>query len=162
MRIIESEIKPENNQLLFFSTYVYEDIIPVFPDAMPESWSLAKVKESDAHILLVAGIVNPKPIIEYINIYSKSIDNLFFGDHHNFSPKDYTTIASEFDKLASESKIILTTEKDAARLVNDPNYPEKLKSRTFALPIRVKILNNQESLFIQKIKNYVVENTRNC
>ena len=162
MRVIESEIKPENNQLLFFSTYVYEDIIPVFLDAKPESWSLAKVKESDAHVLLVAGIVNPKPIIEHIDKYSKHIDSVFFGDHHNFSLKDYATIGSEFEKIETESKIILTTEKDAARLVNDPNYPDKLKSRTFALPIRVKVLNNQESLFIQKIKNYVVENTRNC
>jgi tetraacyldisaccharide 4'-kinase len=162
MRIVETEIKPENNQMLFFSTYIYNEIIPVFPDAKPGSWSLAKVKESDAHVLLVAGIVNPEPIIECINKYTRYIDSLFFGDHHNFSPKDYAAIANEFDKLETESKIILTTEKDAARLVSDQNYPEKLKSRTFALPIRVEILNNQESLFIQKIKNYVVENTRNC
>ena len=162
MRIIETEIEPENNQMLFFSTYVYNEIIPVFPEANHENWSLAKVKESEAHVLLVAGIVNPKPIIECINKYTEHIDSLFFGDHHNFSPKDYAAISSEFDKIENESKIILTTEKDAARLVNDPNYPEKLKCRIFALPIRVEILNNQEPLFIQKIKNYVVENTRNC
>jgi tetraacyldisaccharide 4'-kinase len=47
-------------------------------------------------------------------------------------------------------------------LVTHPNFPEALKSRTFALPIRVEILHDQETLFIQKIKNYVVENSRNC
>jgi len=56
---------------------------------------------------------------------------------------------------------MLVTEKDAARLISNPNFPEVLKSRVFALPIRVQILHNQESLFIQKIKSYVAENSRN-
>ena len=55
---------------------------------------------------------------------------------------------------------VAPTEKDAARLVSNPYFPEALKSRTYALPIRVRILHNQENIFIQKIKNYVAENSR--
>jgi len=32
MRLIELELKPESNQLLFFSTNIYDELIPVFPD----------------------------------------------------------------------------------------------------------------------------------
>ncbi len=162
MRIIETEIKPETNQLLFFSTYIYDEIIPVFYEQETESWTFDKIKELKSAVLLIAGIVSPEPIVEQITKYTNEVETLFFEDHHAFQSKDYSLIKSKFDELKSDDKIILMTEKDASRIVSDPNFPESLKSRTFAMPIRVEILNKQETLFIQKIKNYVVENSRNC
>ena len=162
MRLIEVELKPENKQSLFFSGYVYNEITAVFPDIEPETWSLAKVRETKASVLLIAGIVSPEPIIEHIKKFTTKVSTVFFNDHHNFQTKDYSLIMSKFDALKSVEKIILTTEKDAARMISDTNFPEQLKSKIFALPIRVEILNNQEKLFNQKIKNYVVENSRNC
>lgn len=161
MRLIEMELKPENNQILFFSGYVYDEIIPVFPESKPDSWTLQKIKESKAGILLVAGIVSPEPIVEELNSYSTNIVSLFFGDHHAFQSKDFSLINNSFDSISASKKILLITEKDAARIVSNPNFPESLKSLTFALPIRVEILHDQEALFIQKIKSYVVENSRN-
>jgi tetraacyldisaccharide 4'-kinase len=161
MRLIETELKPESNQLIFFSTYIYDEPVPVFPEINPENWTLSRIKESKAHILLVAGIVNPQPILDYLNIYTKFTETLFFDDHHNFQYKDYNAINQKFEKINSDNKIILVTEKDASRLVSDQNFPESLKPKIFAIPIRVKILQNKENLFIQKIKNYVVENSRN-
>lgn len=162
MRLIELELKPENNQLLFFSTYVYTEIVPVFPDSEPENWNYNRLKESKAAVLLVAGIVTPEPIVEHLKNYTTKIETIFFEDHHSFQLKDYTLITNKLDNIISDEKILLVTEKDAARLISDSNFPRQLKSRTFALPIRVEILQNQETLFIQKIKNYVVENSRNC
>ena len=162
MRLIETELKPENNQSLFFSSYAYDEIMPVFPDSEPENWSFKTIKEAKAGVLLVAGIVSPEPIVEEIKKSSNKVSTLFFDDHHAFQSKDYSLIMSKFEAFKSGEKIILTTEKDAARMVSDKHFPEFLKSRTFVLPIRVEILNKQESLFIQKIKNYVVENSRNC
>jgi tetraacyldisaccharide 4'-kinase len=161
MRIIETEIKPENNQSLFFSTYKYDEIIPVFPDSESEIWTFERMKKSKPTVLLIAGIVSPEPIVEQIKKHINEVETLFFEDHHAFQSKDYSNIKSKFDALKSDNKLILTTEKDASRIVSDPNFPESLKSRIFALPIRVEILNKQETLFIQKIKNYVVENSRN-
>ena len=161
MRIIESNLKPENNQSLFFSSYVYDEIIPVFPDSEPENWTFKTIKEAKAGVLLVAGIVSPEPIIEQIKKYTTNVTSVFFDDHHFFQSKDYSQIMSKFEAFKSGEKIILTTEKDAARMISDKKFPEFLKSRTFALPIKVEILNKQEPLFIQKIKNYVVENSRN-
>jgi tetraacyldisaccharide 4'-kinase len=161
MRVIESELKPENNQSLFFSTFVYKDIIPVFPGSQPEEVSVTHFGEQDMGVLLVAGIVSPEPIVEYLRKYTKHIETLFFEDHHAFQPKDFSQIKARLDATGGTNKILLVTEKDAARLQSNPDFPEGLKSKTYALPIRVEILHNQESLFIQKIKSYVVENSRN-
>jgi len=162
MRLIETELKPENNQSLYFSSYVYNEIIPVFPDSEPENWTFKHIKETSAGVLLIAGIVKPEPIIEQIKKFTTEVTSIFFDDHHTFHTRDYNLIMSRFDAFKAGEKLIIVTEKDAARMVSDRNFPEILKSRTFALPIRVEILNKQESLFIQKIKNYVVENSRNC
>ena len=163
MRLIESELKPENNQILFFSSFVYDELRPVFPMAGDEDgWTMERIKKTGAAVLLVAGIVSPRPIVEFLNAYTQRIETQFFDDHHAFQPKDFNAINALFEGIDAAEKILLVTEKDAARLLSNPNFPEELKPRTFALPIRVTILQNQESLFIQKIKNYVVENSRNC
>lgn len=162
MRIYEMELKPESNQLLFFSCFRYDELKPVFPDSAHEEWTYQKIKEAKASVLLVAGIVSPEPVLQQLSKYTHSVKTLFFEDHYAFHSKDFGLITKQFDALARTEKIIIVTEKDAARMVTHPNFPEALKSRTFALPIRVEILHDQEALFIQKIKKYVVENSRNC
>ncbi len=161
MRVIETELKPETNQCIFFSRFVYDELIPVFPDSIPEDWTFEQLEEKKAGVLLVTGIVSPQAIVQHLEKYTNSIQTLFFLDHYDFQNKDLNLISSRFAKMDSTDKILLVTEKDAARLVSNPNFPVELKSKTYALPIRVEILHKQENLFIQKIKNYVVENSRN-
>jgi tetraacyldisaccharide 4'-kinase len=162
IRLIETELNLENNQSLFFSSYIYDEIIPVFPENEPENWTFKRIKGEKISVLLVTGIAYPKLIFEQIKRFNNNIDTVFFEDHHDFQKKDYALIMTQFDALKTDKKLLIVTEKDAARIIFDSNFPETLKSRTYALPIRVEILHKQETLFIQKIKNYVVENSRNC
>lgn len=155
-------LKPEPDQPVFFSTFIYDEMVPVFSDAAVEAWTCERLRADKAGVLLVAGIVSPQAIVNYLGNYTSTVSTLFFPDHHAFTPKDYILINKMLDELATSDKIIVVTEKDAARLISNPFFPETLKSRTFALPIRVNILNNQEILFTQIIKNYVTENSRNC
>ena len=161
MRILENEIKPENNQLLFYSGLVYEEIKPVFPDDVQEIMTLKKIAEKKASILFTAGIVQPEPVIEYLGKFTPKIDSLLFEDHHAFTSKDYGLIVQKFESSLNPADLFIVTEKDASRFMNDHHFPELLKSKTYSIPVRVEILNKQEQLFIQKIKNYVVENSRN-
>lgn len=162
MRLIEMELKPATNQMLFFSSYVYDELVPVFPESVKKIWTYDQLKESKAGVLLVAGIVSPEPIVKELSKYTDTIETLFYADHHAFQARDFTQISTQFDKIITSEKIILVTEKDAARLLSSSILPEALKAHIYALPIRVEILLDQEILFIQKIKSYVVEDSRNC
>lgn len=162
MRMLEQNLKPKNNQALFFSSFQYDELTPVFSDVIVEDWSFKRIFESKASVLLVAGIVNPQPIVEHLSKYTNNIETCFFEDHHSFDQRDIKNIQNLFDAIDSTEKILLVTEKDAARLVSNKYFPEHLKSKTLAMPISVKILHNQENIFIQKIKKYVIENSRNC
>ena len=161
MRLIEKEIGVLAHQQLYFSTYVYDDLRPVFPQNSAELLSHDKLKRNNTGILLVAGIVSPQPIIEFLNKYSSDIETMFFKDHYMFQMHDVHAIEKSFNSMAMKEKLILVTEKDASRIVSMSNFPEALKQVIYSIPIRVKILNDQEQLFIQKITSYVTENSRN-
>lgn len=111
--------------------------------------------------MLVTGIASPAPILEELKIYTDQIDSLSFDDHHHFSHRDIQQIKERFRKLKGEHKLIVTTEKDATRLIHHPALSEELKPFIYALPIEIEILQNQQDKFNQHIIGYVRENTRN-
>ena len=161
MRLIETEIHPETNQLLFFSSFVYDEIVPVFPSNVPIAIDTTHIKSKKAQVLLVAGIVSPEAIVEQLKLYTPNVQTRFYGDHHNFTQKDFASISKSFDALVGAEKYLIVTEKDAARIVSNPLFPEELKAFTYSLPIHVEILFNQKELFVQKVQSYVTENSRN-
>jgi len=161
MRLIEEQLKPESHQTVFFSTYEYGDIEPVFKDYEGTSINLEKLKADKTDILLVTGIAKPASIVGFLESYSSHIECLFYADHHNFSPKDIKTVKAGFDQLNSDNSIIIVTEKDAARITSQPSEWQTIKHKLFKLPVKVKLLNNKETIFKNKIYNYVTENSRN-
>ncbi|WP_148373263.1 tetraacyldisaccharide 4'-kinase [Bacteroides bouchesdurhonensis] len=155
-------------QQLFFSSFRYGNLRPVFSQNDSDSITGdSRNKEvplsslTDANILLVTGIASPTPMLERLKEYTQNIDLLSFGDHHDFSHRDIQLVKERFNKLKGEQRIIITTEKDATRLLHHPAVNEELKPFIYALPIEIEILQNQQDKFNQHIINYVRENTRN-
>ncbi|NDV84443.1 tetraacyldisaccharide 4'-kinase [Bacteroides sp. 51] len=146
-------------QKLFFSSFQYGNLIPVFPKTNITARNLSSLKRSE-HVLLVTGIASPTIMKEEICRYTRHVELLSFGDHYNFKNKDIKLITDQFNKLQGE-KIIITTEKDATRLATHPAISEELKKHIYALPIEIKILQNQEDTFNKTIIDYVRADKRN-
>ena len=70
-------------------------------------------------------------------------------------------IRERFNRLKGRRRLIVTTEKDAARLKEHPLLPAELKPFIYALPVEIKILQRQQPIFNQTIIDYVRTNTRN-
>ena len=70
-------------------------------------------------------------------------------------------IKEKFGNLKEGRRLIITTEKDATRLIDHRALDAELKPFIYALPIKVEILQNQQDNFNQHIIGYVRENTRN-
>ena len=152
-------------QQLFFSSFRYGDLEPVFRDVAAPSSASSSAKPlaslTDTNVLLVTGIASPAPILERLKDSTGYVDLIAFGDHHDFSQKDMQLIRDRFKKLQGENRLIVTTEKDATRLVNHPALDAELKPYLYALPIEIEILQNQQDKFNQHIIDYVRENSRN-
>lgn len=154
-RMIYNEIKPFPYQHVFFTTFAYGGLKPVFNGV--ENINHSDLQNSD--ILLVTGIANPKPLEKYIKEkISKKIIVLEYSDHYNFKESDFKRIEQKFSSIDSNNKIIITTEKDAMRLQKFSNIANNLKDSFFYIPIQVKFLNNRTDNFNQQIIEYVRKN----
>ena len=146
-------------QQLFFSSFRYGNLQPVFrqevreadANTAPVSKEIPLSSLTATKVLLVTGIASPAPIMERLDGCAKQIETLSFGDHHDFTHRDMQQIKEQFKRLTGEKRLIITTEKDATRLVNHPGLDEELKPFIYALPIEIEILQNQQDKFNQHI-----------
>lgn len=142
-------------QQLFFSRYEYGSLRPVFPDDNPYSVSLDYLTRKDT-VLLLTGIAHPRYFVRYFRQYAFRVKVSHFSDHHDFSRKDLQQIARTLKEMKGERKIIVTTEKDAVRLSNNPYFPEELKQFIFYLPIEVRMVRGLgEGDFIDALREAI-------
>lgn len=99
-------------------------------------------------ILLITGIANPTPLINYLKSLEVKFQHLKYADHHHFSENEIIDIQKKFDKI-QPSKIMLTTEKDYVRLENS------LENLSY-LPIETIFLNNENEVFNTFISHYLI------
>ena len=158
-RIIVKELKILPYQKLYFTCLDYGNLQPVFSkDAIAigdEDWN-----EENFSILLVTGIANPKPLREYLDSFSNTIEEFHFPDHHAFNQKNIQAIEKRFNNLKGNNKIIITTEKDATRISDMEINQTNIKKHLFFVPLCIKFLNEDKSKFDNQILNYVKKNKR--
>ena len=107
-------------------------------------------------VLAFCGIAHPKPFVEEVKKRYQTVDFLPFADHHAYTENDVKTILNRYENLNSEKKIIVTTEKDVARLTNSPYLCQFECAPLYALPVAVRF--HEEEKFNEEILNYVQQN----
>lgn len=147
-KIIKAINRP--NIPVFFTTLKYSEIY----NAQTKEHLASSLK--DYEVVLVTGIAKPKNIINHLETEKTKFTSIQFADHHKFSKKDIHRITEKFDTFTSAKKIILTTEKDYARMIE---HNEFKTLPIYCLPVAVEFHENKE-LFDQLIRNYVRENKR--
>lgn len=160
IRIITKNLKLYPYQTLYFSTFAYEEMTPVFPGEVSLDLSKNELKENYS-ILSLSGIASPRPFERHVRRQAKELIPLRFPDHHNFTKKDIEKMEEAFGLINNRDKIIVTTEKDAIRIKNNPNFPSSLKSKIYYIPLTIHFLFNQEKTFNKQIKEYVEKNRAN-
>jgi tetraacyldisaccharide 4'-kinase len=157
---IEEEMNLLPKQELFFSTYDYKSLLPLFPSCNSvKKESLERLKKEKYSFVLVTGFAHPDEFINYLENFTSDLQSLVYPDHHSFNRKDTEEITEMFNRINNNHKIIITSEKDAVRLTNNSYLSEQIKPLMYYLPIKVTI--NQEELFTQKIENHVTTFKRN-
>jgi tetraacyldisaccharide 4'-kinase len=125
--IFIKKINPLPHQSVFFATIEYELLKDVFENnnaSFPED------------CIVVSGIANPKLFTEAVSKKTKLIKHFNYPDHHPFSNKDIDSWSN-----FSDCKTIITTEKDAIRLLEHKDYLESKNLKLYSLPIKMQIDN---------------------
>ena len=137
-RIIEDGMHLQAHQIIFFTSIAYGDLVPLFKEAAPCRLDKGRKKEE---ILLVTGIASPESLISEIQLYAGQLKTMIYPDHHNFNSSDLKDIHSRFSRIKAKDKIIIVTEKDAARLRSMSKIPADLKKALYYIPIRIRFHN---------------------
>jgi len=144
------EINPLPHQELFFSYYDYEPPYYIFNPRYRTSL------EPDMDVLLISAIAGTDYLLEYLEQRVNHVYSLEFEDHHYFTNYDIGQLKANFDRIESNKKIILTTEKDAMRLELHRQYLLDNQMPVFALPVRVKFHLNEGDDFDQRIRDFLL------
>lgn len=127
---------------IFFSCITYA--------ASLKSNGVKQINTSDLsayEVLLVTGIANPKPLLQYLESVNCKFNHVNFSDHHQFTSGEILNLKEQFEAMSFKKKIILTTEKDFVRLSNKVD-------ELFYIEIETKFINEQNQ-FDSLITDYV-------
>lgn len=153
-RLFEENLKLFPFQKLYFSRYNYGHLVPIFPDEVTDIPALDNLRANNS-ILVITGVANPKPFVRFLRRNKAKVKLKRFTDHHNFTASDMEEIARLFDELPSANKFIVTTEKDAVRILNNPYFPHRLKKSIFYVPIKVEFIDRGEAEFTAGIEKTI-------
>lgn len=178
---IERSLNLQPWQKLFYSTYGYRSLVPMrsyinrtnensasdLTGIDPTEIPLADLKANKYGVVLLTGIANPHQLESDLRQMC-SFSSLRFEDHHNFTKKDIDLIAAKIGEADNGNTIVVTTEKDAMRLIeymrNNPSddvaFIRNRYKNFYVLPVEVKFMKEMETEFNQIIQSYVQKNSK--
>lgn len=148
-RDVENILKLKPHQKIFYSYIEYQEFQPL----SKTSYDI-DVKEAKT-VLLVSGIANTYSLTDYLKRKYNTISKIEYNDHHNFTEKDIDLIIKKYNDLIGKNKIIVTTEKDAMRLINSSLISKFDDIPVFTIPIKIKFHKENGISFNDEILNYV-------
>lgn len=154
-RVIMSALQLKPYQQLFFSTFSYGIMHQLWGDATMKPEMMRK---DNMHVLLLTGIGNPRQMEQDVRRFAQHLTPLSFPDHHYYTQRDAETIRQALLALP-KPHLIITTEKDAARLRHLQEVCDELRQNTYVLPIEVSIMRDEKNKLDKTIIDYVQENT---
>ena len=119
---------------------------PLFRDA-------AESVKQGREVIAMAGIGNPGPFLNDLGKNYTVVDRLMFKDHHVYTKADMQALA----KLISQhpEAVILTTEKDAVKLMRGRKVPAQVRKRLYYIPINISFTEGSETDFLKKLEQDV-------
>ena len=151
---IINKLNISKGQKVYFSYLEYAPLQP-----LNEAAKRVPIENTDS-VLAFCGIADPKPFVEELKKHFKTVDFLSFADHHAYTENDVKTIVERYKTLSGEKKIIVTTEKDAARLTNSPYLCQFETVPLYDLPVSVRF--HEKEKFNKEILSYVRKNAHHC
>lgn len=148
-----TSIKPEIDQKIFFASEEYDDVVKI-SDSSNFNWSFEHQK-----IVLISGIASSDSLKKYLSQKGAIVHHFDFGDHHNYGEQELSQIIQFLQSEKGENSITITTEKDLQRLRLLRNFEKFAALSTYVLPMKMKILFDEEQTFQHLVLDYVNTNS---
>jgi tetraacyldisaccharide 4'-kinase len=143
------DIHPEPHQKAFLCSVRYTS-----PYHLLYEGDFKTLKRTET-ILLVTGIADATPLLDYLHSKGLEVHHLKYRDHHRYIESDIENIAR--NKTALEKKqpvVILSTEKDATRLLYVRDALQKYRLDIYIQPMYLD-WGKEEALLLESVKDII-------
>ncbi|MEB2776297.1 tetraacyldisaccharide 4'-kinase [Algoriphagus sp. D3-2-R+10] len=106
-------------------------------------------------IILLTGLANDQPLIDYVSEKYDLLEVLSYPDHHDYSEVDFDKVRSIYKQHVTENPVVLTTEKDAVKVKSKAPKGFLEEIPIFVLPIEVRFSPADELALAQQIQQKV-------
>jgi tetraacyldisaccharide 4'-kinase len=145
-RKIIKEINPKPGQSVFFTAILYGE---AYHFITKQNYRL----DGKAEVLLITGIANPRSLKTLLEEYTATYNFIQYPDHHIFTIDDLKEIRKKFRQIESPEKIIITTEKDAVRLIKFNTDLADLP--LYVIPVRHHFLFGEAEKFNELVIDFI-------
>ena len=150
------------NQPIFFSHIHYKEPYPLFSTKEEVYHHSNPLLCDTARIALLAGTADPSSFFTKARkLYSSIVAMKSLPDHYRYNKKNIALIERFFEE--SKANILLTTEKDASKLVAlKQELSPSLRESIYCLPICVSFFNHKGSQFFPFMEEALLKYPQPC
>lgn len=130
-------------QPLFFTAVRHVAPEPVFPDEADKRYIYSK------EAFLFTGVADDRPLRVHLVDQYVHIDHKHYGDHHRFTWLDQRALRRYAHK--HPRTVLLTTEKDAMRLLHCTRLGAEVRTRLFYIPVETAFLSLEEGKAFRQV-----------
>ncbi|MBK8499578.1 MAG: tetraacyldisaccharide 4'-kinase [Flavobacteriales bacterium] len=146
-------LRLREGQDLYFAGIEYTE--PMLDMAGDRPTRMPGDKGTDSY-LLFTGIADAQPLVDHLKVGHK-VEHIAFPDHHAFTRSDLDGLAARYATFAAGPKMLITTEKDIARLGSAAGTPlEGIPLATIGMKT---VILNEPQRFAQLIRRHVATHT---
>lgn len=165
-KIVMKKLQPLSYQHVYFSHIQYGKLYPLFPSLTHHEQSIEVNPEGGYSLttsepkqlpnaLLLTGIANPTPLADYLATQFTKVYSQPYPDHHYFDTHDIEVVKTALFDIGREQTQLVTTEKDAVRLLAHQAWFLQNKIQLYVQPMEVRFTEKDKALFERDIIAYI-------
>ncbi len=150
-RIMRKVLVQMAYQRIYFSRFESFAPRPLYPDEAG-CGDTAQLRR----VIALSGIGNPKPFLATLRERYEVVAELTLDDHHVYRVRDMKQIAALLAQYPDAA--VVTTEKDAVKLVHPGRIPPEVRRALYYLPISIAFIEDSATDLLQKLEQDVGRN----
>lgn len=148
-QIIEQRLDLRPEQKIFYTYYHYLDPYLL---GTGKRFTLKPTQSA----LLLSSIANVDYITAYLKDQLSELRTLSFEDHHYYTERELNVVKQSFEAIPGQNKLIITTEKDATRLLLHSEFIQTMGDHLSVLPVEVRFHFGAGKEFDQMVKTFLL------
>lgn len=153
MRMFVNRLEKYPFQKVFFSYIDSQNALALHSDAVARELLVG------SKIIAMAGIGNPAPFLSDLKKRYEIVGQMLYADHHPYRMIDLKRMKKALE-AAPDGTVIVTTEKDAVKLMNAGKIPKMIRERLYYVPINMAFIGGGDRELLFKTERYVEENQK--